>query len=221
MTDSATSTALLLVQVLGWRGADRLERASKLLASAGGELTLLEKKLRAREFTAHLTPREANRLKAALALGRRVATLRPPGRFQVHGPADVVDYIGPRLRGLPHEEFHLLALNVRNEVLESHLISRGILDASLVHPREVFAPALMARAAAVIVVHNHPSGDPTPSPEDHRVTQQLKAAGDVLGIRVLDHLVIGNPGWQRIDVERVGVQAGAGAGAGPQLHRGF
>jgi DNA repair protein RadC len=133
----------------------------------------------------------------------------------------VVDYIGPRLRGLPHEEFHLLALNVRNEVLESHLISRGILDASLVHPREVFAPALMARAAAVIVVHNHPSGDPTPSPEDHRVTQQLKAAGDVLGIRVLDHLVIGNPGWQRIDVERVGVQAGAGAGAGPQLHRGF
>jgi DNA repair protein RadC len=214
VTDSETSTAELLVRILGWRGSDRLQRAAEFLAAMGGDLTILEQRLRAREVVPHLTPRDLDRLKAALALGRRVAARRPPSRVQVHGPEDVVSLMAPLLRGLPHEEFHLVILNVRNEVVEARLISRGILDASLVHPREVFAPALMARAAAVILVHNHPSGDPTPSPEDRRVTHQLKAAGDLLGIRVLDHLVIGNPGWQRIDVERSGLGSGPGSGPG-------
>lgn len=201
---SGASTAELIVRILGWRAPDALERASRLLAQTGGDLTALEHQLRGREGGPPLTPSERGRLEAAFALGRRVSSAPPPTRVQVHGPSDVVDYMAPQLRHLPHEEFHLLILNVRNEILEAHTISRGILDASLVHPREVFAPALLARAAAVIFVHNHPSGDPTPSPEDHRVTHQLKAAGDLLGIRVLDHLIIGNPGWQRIDLEPFG-----------------
>jgi DNA repair protein RadC len=116
----------------------------------------------------------------------------------MRGPEDVVRLLGPRLRGLAHEEFHVVILNTRHRVLEVRPVSRGILDASLVHPREVFGPALEARAAAVILVHNHPSGDPEPSPEDRRVTRQMAEAGDVLGIRVLDHVIIGNPGWRAI-----------------------
>jgi DNA repair protein RadC len=116
----------------------------------------------------------------------------------------VVAFLGPRLQSLPYEEFYLLILNVRHEVVETRLISRGILDASLVHPREVFAPAIVARASAVLFAHNHPSGDPTPSAEDHRITKQLTAAGDLLGIRVLDHLVIGNPGWRSIRLDAEG-----------------
>jgi DNA repair protein RadC len=113
----------------------------------------------------------------------------------MRGPEDVVSLMGPRLRGLPHEEFHVVALNTRHRLLGCHRVSQGILDASLVHPREVFAPALERRAAAVILVHNHPSGDPRPSPEDRRVTEQMVDAGRILGIRVLDHVVIGDPGW--------------------------
>jgi len=203
------STAELIAQILGWRGPDRLERAIQVLSGVGGDLSALEDQLRgstggpknARRWSRPgdaLTHRESRRLAAALALGRRAATALPAKRFRVFGPSDVVSYLGPRLRSLPHEEFYLLILNVRHEVLETRLISRGILDASLVHPREVFAPALVARAAAVVFAHNHPSGDPTPSPEDHRITHQLTAAGELLGIRVLDHLVIGNPGWESI-----------------------
>lgn len=110
--------------------------------------------------------------------------------------------LGPTLRALSHEEFHVLLLNTRHRVLGTRLVSRGILDASLVHPREVFAPALELRASALILVHNHPSGDPHPSPEDHRVTEQMAQAGEILGIRVLDHVVVGDPGWSSVPVRR-------------------
>jgi DNA repair protein RadC len=97
-----------------------------------------------------------------------------------------------RLRDLPQEEFHALLLSARHAVIRDVFITRGILDASLIHPREVFRPAIAHGAAAIILVHNHPSGDPTPSAEDRAVTKQLCAVGRTVGIHVVDHVVIGD-----------------------------
>jgi DNA repair protein RadC len=103
--------------------------------------------------------------------------------------------MGPLLRDLSQEEFHALLLNTQHTVIREVLVTRGILDASLIHPREVFRPAVLAGAAAVILVHNHPSGDPTPSAEDRAVTRQLVEAGRVVGIPVLDHVVVAGLRW--------------------------
>ena len=102
------------------------------------------------------------------------------------------DRMEPRLRDLPQEEFHALLLSARHSVIGEVCITRGILDASLIHPREVFRPAITQSAAAIILVHNHPSGDPTPSAEDRAVTKQLCAVGRTVGIAVVDHVVIGD-----------------------------
>jgi DNA repair protein RadC len=136
----------------------------------------------------------ACRILAALELGRRAASEATDPGAPVRGPDDVFRRMGPRLRDLPQEEFHALLLNTRHRVVREVLITRGILDASLIHPREVFRPAVAEGAAGVILVHNHPSGDPAPSPEDRAVTRQLGAAGRALGIPVLDHVVVG---WGR------------------------
>ena len=132
------------------------------------------------------------RITAALELGRRAsAEIRNPGD-QVRGPRDVFDRMEPRLRDLPQEEFHALLLSARHRVIREVFITRGILDASLIHPREVFRSAIAESAAAIILVHNHPSGDPTPSAEDRAVTKQLSAAGRTVGISVVDHVVMGD-----------------------------
>ena len=131
-------------------------------------------------------------IQAALELGRRAAEEVLQDNDRVATPRDVYKRFELRLRDLRQEEFHVLLLNTQNAVMGEVMITRGILDASVVHPREVFAPALVEAAAAVILVHNHPSGDPTPSPADQEITRQLVEAGRVLGIPVRDHVVIGN-----------------------------
>jgi DNA repair protein RadC len=134
----------------------------------------------------------ASRLVAAFELGRRAAAEAEPWDSPIRGPADVFHRMGPRLRDVRQEEFHALLLNTRHRVVREVLVTRGILDASLIHPREVFRVAVGEAAAGVILVHNHPSGDPTPSAEDRAVTRQLADAGRALGIPVLDHVVIGH-----------------------------
>ena len=135
----------------------------------------------------------AARVVAALELGRRAGRETPgEGDPPIRGPADVFRRMGPRLRDLPQEEFHALLLDTRHRVVREVAVTRGILDASLIHPREVFRAAVIEGAAGVILVHNHPSGDPTPSPEDRAVTRQLAEAGRALGIPVLDHVVVGD-----------------------------
>lgn len=136
----------------------------------------------------------AARVTAALELGRRSATDHAAD-VPIRGPADVFHRMGPRLRDVPQEEFHALLLNTRHRVVREVLVTRGILDASLIHPREVFRVAVGEGAAGVILVHNHPSGDPTPSAEDRAVTRQLADAGRALGIPVVDHVVVGRGGY--------------------------
>ena len=107
-------------------------------------------------------------------------------------PADIAT-LCEDIRQSAQEAFIVIDVNAKNNVIDKRLVSLGVLDASLVHPREVFRGAIVNNAAAVVVVHNHPSGDPTPSAEDVRITRQIVEAGRILSIRVLDHVVIGRP----------------------------
>lgn len=139
-----------------------------------------------------LEPAAAQRLAAAMELGRRAlhraAELQPP----IVGGEDVYRYLAPKLAHLPYEVFYVLYLDSKGRLLFESEMSRGTLSSSLVHPREVFAPALSRRAAAILVAHNHPSGDPQPSADDRTTTRRLQRAGRLLGIELLDHIVIGS-----------------------------
>jgi DNA repair protein RadC len=156
----------------------------------------------------------AARVVAALELGRRAAA-EPEGREDepIRGPADVFARVGPLLRDLRQEEFHALLLNTQHRVMRDVLVTRGILDASLIHPREVFRAAIVESAAGVILVHNHPSGDPAPSQEDRAVTRQLVSAGSAVGIPVLDHVIVGGGRYVSL------AQAGGIHGSSPHASR--
>ena len=190
----AALTTVELVAILigtGRAGEGALMVAASLIRATEGSL----RRLAIREPAALLaTPgvgrTKAGRLVAALELGQRMAREARPLPFRIRAPADLVRHFGARLRDLEVEEFHVLILNLRHEVTRDVLVSRGLLNASLVHPREVFRAAIAEAAAGVILVHNHPSGDPTPSPEDRQVTEQLADAGRVLGIPVTDHIIV-------------------------------
>lgn len=140
-------------------------------------------------------PVKSATLVAALELGRRFATRRLRSGDPVRGPADVFRHFHARLRDARHERFLLVLLDGRHRMLREVVVSQGTLTASLVHPREVFRPALREAAAAIVLVHNHPSGDPTPSREDREITQRLAEAGELLGIPVLDHVVVAERGY--------------------------
>lgn len=139
-------------------------------------------------------PASAARLLACMEIGRRAGSIRHDERPCVSTPEDVVHLCGARMAGLDREHFWALALNTKNRLIRLFEVSVGSLNASIVHPRELFKDAVRASAASIVVVHNHPSGDPTPSGADIQLTRRLVKAGDVLGIEVLDHVVIGDGG---------------------------
>ena len=142
---------------------------------------------------------KAMEIAAALELGRRAAAHAPATEAPyVRDPDSVIQQLRPLANNLRQEVFWALLLDTRNRLIgRPQEISRGLLDSSPVHPREVFAPAISHAAAAVILAHNHPSGDPTPSTEDLRVTRQLVEASRILGIRVIDHVILGRETAQR------------------------
>lgn len=134
---------------------------------------------------------KAIQIHAALELGRRAAAEERKQGQMICSPSDVVRYVGARMEDLTVEEFHVLILDAQHRLERDVLITRGILNSSLVHPREVFREAIADCACAVILLHNHPSGDPAPSADDRAVTEQLVAAGRTLDIPVHDHIIIG------------------------------
>lgn len=147
-------------------------------------------------WRAGLTRAEGERLVAAFALGRAVEKQAWPERPVLRRAQDVHAFMLPRMRGLQREVFTVLHLNVQNALQGMNQVSVGTLTSSLVHPREVFASALSERAAAVLVVHNHPSGDPEPSQADRDVTRRLIRAGRLLGIPLVDHVICGDRHWR-------------------------
>lgn len=180
----------------GTEGRSAVDVAGDLLQTSGGSLRrLATAPAAALERVSGVGPVVAARLAAALELGRRLAREGPIERTRIRGPVDVYERCAPALRDLPQEEFRVLLLNTQHAVTRELAVTLGTLDTSVVHAREVFRAAVAESAAAVILVHNHPSGDPMPSPEDEHVTRQLVAAGEVLGIAVVDHIVIGDAGY--------------------------
>ena len=129
---------------------------------------------------------------AAVEFGKRLGRVRNPGRPVVSSPADVDGLLRGRIANLDRENFVAVLLNTKNEVIEFPTISVGTLSASLVHPREVFKPAIRASAASVVLAHNHPSGRVEPSREDREVTRRLSEAAEIIGIEVLDHVILGD-----------------------------
>ncbi|MBK7641761.1 MAG: DNA repair protein RadC [Planctomycetes bacterium] len=137
----------------------------------------------------------ARRLAAAFELGRRVERACAPRRARFPTPRAVWEHVIPELRGLERERFCALLLDGKHRLMRSLLVSEGTLNSSLVHPRDVFGPALREGAGALIVVHNHPSGDPEPSAEDLAITQRLHEAGELLGVPLVDHVVVADSAW--------------------------
>lgn len=180
----------LLVRLLGGRGArDAVRvlargypRLRELAAAAPEELSRLPGVGRA----------SALRVCAAFELARCWASERSGDRPRLTSSRAIFELVHLDLRDLDREVFETLALDAKNRLLRRDRVSTGTLTGSLVHPREVFRPALAAGAAALVVVHNHPSGDPAPSREDREVTRRLVLAGEILGIKLLDHVVVGD-----------------------------
>jgi DNA repair protein RadC len=190
----ALSTAELLAIVVGSGGPGRsaLAVGQDVLASAHGSLRRLASRPVA-ELTSHIGVGRARAvvIHAALELGRRMAGEQREEAAPIRSPRDVVAIFAPRLEDLPVEEFHVAVLDAQHRMERDITITRGILNSSLVHPREVFREAIAERAAAIILVHNHPSGDPAPSLDDKSITEQLVQAGRLLDIPVHDHVIIG------------------------------
>ncbi|WP_164668476.1 RadC family protein [Virgibacillus doumboii] len=131
-------------------------------------------------------------LLSALELGRRLSQYKPNEKYVIRSPEDGADYVMEEMRGLNQEHFVVLFLNTKNQIIHRQTIFIGSLNASIVHPREVFREAVKRSAASIICAHNHPSGDPSPSQEDIHVTRRLVESGKMIGIELLDHLVIGD-----------------------------
>jgi len=196
----ALSDAELLALLLrtGARGADVISVAARLLAIHGGLPGLARVGTRDLARSAGVGPAKSATLCAAVELGRRLAGRRLDPGAALRSPADVFHHFHPRLRHATQERFFVVLLDGRHRVIRHELVSQGTLTASLVHPREVFRPALREAAAALGLVHNHPSGDPTPSREDREVTERLTQAGEILGVPVLDHVVVAERGYSSL-----------------------
>jgi DNA repair protein RadC len=172
--------------------AGPVERGRALLARFGSLRGVLGAAPRALAEVPGLGPARVALLRAVGELARRAVEQRVVRHAPLRTSAEVYRHCGARLAALRKEQFHVLLLDGKNRLIKEVRISEGSLTASLVHPREVFVPVIEESAAAIILVHNHPSGDPTPSAEDIAITQRLRQVGELMGVRVLDHVVIGD-----------------------------
>lgn len=194
---AALSDAELLALLIrtGTKAESALVLAQRVLKGDGGKTGL--------EFVAEASLEELSKvkgiglakavqIKAAVELGRRISSCFKDYDVVISSPVDVKKLLMEEMRYLDKEYFKVVMLNVKNRVISVENISIGSLNSSIVHPREVFKPAIKRSSAAVILVHNHPSGDTTPSREDIEITRRLVEAGKILGIEVLDHIIFGN-----------------------------
>jgi DNA repair protein RadC len=134
----------------------------------------------------------AARLLAAVELGRRTLFGDRSERPQMLSTKDVADYLAPRYSGFGVERFGVLLLDQKQRVIRSEIVSTGTIEANITHPREVFRVAMLASASHVVLFHNHPSGDPLPSPADRMMTRRMRLAGEMIGIDVMDHIILGS-----------------------------
>ncbi len=191
---SALSEVELLAILLGTGTAKKsaLELAHEVLAKFEDIAALSAAKPGDLRKLVGVGPGKAAQILAGVELGRRVIGSQRKPRASLSSAKDASDYLSAILKGLSKEHFVVLYLDAKNKLLGRERVSVGTLDSAHAHPREVFGEAVAAHAKSVIVAHNHPSGDPTPSKDDKEITRRLQAAGKVLGIELLDHIIVGN-----------------------------
>jgi len=190
----ALSTAELVAILLrtGTPQRTALDVAEELLSRFGSLDRLARARVEDLLGVKGVWPAKAVQLVAALELGKRLLTAQSAPRPAIRSPHDVARLLMPAMRLLDREHFQAILLDTKHRVLDIVSISVGSLNATTVHPREVFKEAIRKSAAAVVLVHNHPSGQAEPSREDVRITEQLRAAGEIVGIQVVDHIILGD-----------------------------
>jgi DNA repair protein RadC len=190
----------LLAIVLGHgdTNAGALELANSVLAASGGLYGLVRATTAELRRVPGIGAARAAQLLAAVELGRRTLLRGRHERIQIGTAVDAARILVPQFGSKSVEHFGVMLLDTKHQVIKTTLISVGTLDASIVHPREVFREATVAGAFGIILFHNHPSGDPRPSPDDVILTQRLIQAGDLMGIVVLDHLILGERGFRSL-----------------------
>ncbi len=191
---ASLSNAELLAIILRTGAASEsvLNLSAKLLARFGGLSGLAKAGFGELCMERGLAEAKAAQLKAALELGRRLLSTQPEERLVVKSPQDIANLLQAEMSLLDQEELRLVLLNTKNQVLAISQLYKGSVNTSLIRVSEVFREAVRENCPALVVVHNHPSGDPTPSPEDIEITEQIVKAGKLLDIEVLDHLIIGH-----------------------------
>jgi DNA repair protein RadC len=190
----ALSTAELLGILLGIGSKEQtaVELGQQVISESGGLFGLHGASVHDLQEVHGIGEAKACKVLAAVEFGKRLGRVRNPGRPVISSPEDVDGLLRGRIANLDRENFVVVLLNTKNEVLGFPTVSVGTLSASLVHPREVFKPAIRASAAGVVLAHNHPSGRVGPSREDREVTRRLKEASEIIGIEVLDHVILGD-----------------------------
>jgi DNA repair protein RadC len=177
---------------IGSREKTAVELAGDVISEAGGLHGLYDADAHELMLVNGIGPAKACIILAAVELGRRIGRVRNVGRPMISSPEDVDRLLRVRIANLDRENFVVVLLNSKNEVLGAPLVSVGTLSQALVHPREVFKPAIRASAASVVLAHNHPSGNAEASREDREVTSRMVEAAQILGIEVLDHVIVGD-----------------------------
>jgi DNA repair protein RadC len=186
---------IALIWGSGSRGRNAVDLAETALAALDGVSGLARATMDELQTVPGVGPARAAQLEASFELGRRLLADWPTGRWQIRSPRDVADRLVLQMGRLEREELRAVLLNTKNVVLRAVTVYQGNVSASLVRIGELFRDAIRANASGIILVHNHPSGDPTPSPDDLHLTAEAIAAGRLLDIEVLDHLVIGHDVW--------------------------
>ena len=176
----------------GCRERDALAVANELLAARGGLHGVSRSTADDLRRAAGVGRAKAAQMLAAIELGRRTLTRAPEDRAQLLMPCDTAAFLMPAFGGRPVEQFGLVLLDTKYRVIRTAVVAVGTLNSTVVEPRDVFREAALGSAAAVVVFHNHPSGDPTPSPDDVDLTWRLKACGALLGIDLIDHVILGD-----------------------------
>ena len=188
----ANAELLAIILRTGTAQDNVLELAGKLLAKYGGLAGLMRADFGELCAEHGLGEAKTAQLKAALEIGRRLGVAQNEEKFQIKSPTDAANLVMMEMTFLDHEQMRILVLDTKNQVVENINRYQGTVNSSVLRAAEVYRPAIIRNCPGVIICHNHPSGDPTPSPEDIAVTEQLVQAGKQLDIELVDHLIIGN-----------------------------
>lgn len=190
--DKLSDSELLAILIRhGTKGKSAIDVARNLLDKYKNLTELAKLDVKELQFVKGLGDAKAVAIAAAFELGKRVEMSEFIQKRKITKPQDLAEYFIPKLRDKRNENFYVVLMNTAGQITDEVLISEGTLNATIIHPREVFRKAITGSAASVALVHNHPSGNPAPSKEDRMITKELADAGNIIGIKVVDHIIVG------------------------------